>query len=93
MLFCPRLKRSEPLERDNGTPMACSTCDGSIEPVVQAELPAVKAVAKEVKTEPKPESVEPTTLGQTRTIWWTLAVIGAVTLAGGGLLLLRRAGN
>ena len=63
------------------------------EPVVQAELPAVKVVAKEVKTEPKPESVEPTTLGQTRTIWWTLAVIGAVTLAGGGLLLLRRAGN
>ena len=63
------------------------------EPMVQAELPAVKAVAKEVKTEPKPESVEPTTLGQTRTIWWTLALIGAVTLAGGGLLLLRRAGN
>ena len=63
------------------------------EPVVQAELPAVKAVANEVKTEPKPESVEPTTLGQTRTIWWTLAVIGAGTLAGGGLLLLRRAGN
>ena len=63
------------------------------EPMVQAELPAVKAVAKEVKTEPKPELVEPTTLGQTRTIWWTLAVIGAVTLAGGGLLLLRRVGN
>ena len=63
------------------------------EPVVQAELPAVKAVSKELKTEPKPESVEPTTLGQTRTIWWTLAVIAVVTLAGGGLLLLRRAGN
>ena len=63
------------------------------ESVVQAELPAVKAVAKELKTEPKPESVEPTTLGQTRTIWWTLAVIAVVTLAGGGLLLLRRAGN
>ena len=65
------------------------------EPVVQAEPPAVKEVTMEPKTEPKPEPVQPESavLGQTRTIWWTLAVIGAVTLTGGGLLLLRRAGN
>ena len=80
------------------------------EPLVQAELPTLKEVTMEPKTDPKPESVEPESvepesvepesvepesavLGQARTIWWSLAVIAAVTLAGGGLLLLRRAGN
>ena len=65
------------------------------EPAVPADPPAVKEVTMEPKTEPKQEAVEPepAALGQARTIWWTLTVIVAVTLAGGGLLLLRRAGN
>ena len=65
------------------------------EPAVPAEQPAVKEVIMEPETEAKPEPVEleSAVLGQTRTIWWTLAVIAAVTLAGGGLLLLRKVGN
>ena len=65
------------------------------QPAVPAEPPAVKEVIMEPETEAKPEAVEPESaaLGQARTIWWTLAVIAAVTLAGGGLLLLRRSGH
>ena len=33
----PRLRRSAPLASSPGSPMAVSTCDGSVEPVVQAE--------------------------------------------------------
>ena len=64
-------------------------------PAVATEPPAVKEVIMEPETEAKPEPVESESavLGQTRTIWWTLAVIAAVTLAGGGLLLLRKVGN
>jgi hypothetical protein len=65
------------------------------EPAVPAEQPAVKEVIVEPETEakPEPEELESAVLGQARTIWWTLAVIAAVTLAGGGLLLLRKVGN
>ncbi len=64
-------------------------------PAVATEPPAVKEVIMEPEAEAKPEPVEleSAVLGQTRTIWWTLAVIAAVTLAGGGLLLLRKVGN
>ncbi len=64
-------------------------------PPVATEPPAVKEVIMEPEAEAKPEPVEleSAVLGQTRTIWWTLAVIAAVTLAGGGLLLLRKVGN
>jgi nitrate reductase gamma subunit len=36
---------------------------------------------------------EPAALGQAHTMWWVLGIIAVATLAGGGLLLLRRAGN
>ena len=49
------------------------------EPVVEA---------KPVELEP-----EPAALGQSNTVWWTLGFIAVATLAGGGLLLLRRSGN
>ena len=64
-------------------------------PAVAIEPPAVEEVIMEPETETKQEPVESESavLGQTRTIWWTLAVIAAVTLTGGGLLLLRKVGN
>ena len=33
----PKLKRTDPRARIGGSPMAMSTCDGSSEPVVQAD--------------------------------------------------------
>lgn len=56
------------------------------------ELPEAEpepvAEAKPVELEP-----EPAVLGQANTVWWTLGIIAVATLAGGGLLLLRRSGN
>jgi hypothetical protein len=46
------------------------------------------AEAKPVEFDP-----EPAALGQVNTVGWTLGIIAVLTLAGGGLLLLRRSGN
>ena len=48
----------------------------------------------EAEPEPVVEAKpEPAALGQAHTMWWVLGIIAVATLAGGGLLLLRRAGN
>jgi hypothetical protein len=61
----------------------------NIEPEELLEAdPEPVAEAKPVESEP-----EPAALGQVNTVWWTLGIIAAATLAGGGLLLLRRSGN
>ena len=49
-----------------------------------------------LEAEPEPvveAKPEPAALGQAHTMWWVLGIIAVATLAGGGLLLLRRAGN
>ena len=61
----------------------------NIEPEELLEAdPEPVAEAKPVESEP-----EPAALGQANTVWWTLGIIAVATLAGGGLLLLRRSGN
>jgi len=61
----------------------------NIEPEELLEAdPEPVAEAKPVESDP-----EPAALGQVNTVWWTLGIIAVATLAGGGLLLLRRSGN
>jgi hypothetical protein len=61
----------------------------NLEPEELSEAePEPVAEAKPVELEP-----EPAALGQANTVWWTLGFIAVATLAGGGLLLLRRSGN
>ena len=61
----------------------------NLEPEELSEAePELVAEAKPVELEP-----EPAALGRANTVWWTLGFIAVATLAGGGLLLLRRSGN
>ena len=61
----------------------------NLEPEALSEAePEPVAEAKPVELE-----AEPAALGQANTVWWTLGFIAVATLAGGGLLLLRRSGN